>query len=63
MTGRAVRVDVRMMIATWPADAPRGAVSVFCREHAISRSRFYELRALSERVGPLEAVSAVRCCE
>jgi transposase InsO family protein len=49
-----------MMIVTWPADAPRGAVSVFCREHAISRSRFYELRALSERVGPLEAVSAVR---
>ena len=60
MTGRAVRVDVRMMIATWPADAPRGAVSVFCREHQVSRSRFYEIRALAARVGPLEAVTGAR---
>ena len=37
-------MDVRLLIATWPADAPRGAVSRFCREHGLSRSRFYELR-------------------
>jgi putative transposase len=57
MTGSAVRVDVRMMIAAWPADAPRGAVSAFCREQGVSRSRFYELRALAARVGPVQAVT------
>jgi putative transposase len=60
MTGRAVPVDVRMMIVTWPKDAPRGAVGAFCREHGVSRSRFYELRALAGRVGALDAVSAGR---
>jgi transposase InsO family protein len=49
-----------MMIAAWPADAPRGAVSVFCRRHGVSRSRFYEIRALAARVGPVQAVTA-RC--
>ena len=58
MTGRAVRVDVRMMIAAWPAEAPRGAVSAFCRRHGVSRSRFYEIRALAARVGPVQAVTA-----
>ena len=57
MAGRAVRVDVRMMIAAWPVDSPRGAVSAFCRQHGISRSRFYEIRALSARHGALEAVA------
>src|SRR4051812_47412754 len=60
MTGRAVPVDVRMMIVTWPKDAPRGAVGAFCREHGVSRSRFYEIRALAGRVGALDAVSAGR---
>src|SRR5580692_6245767 len=27
---------VRLAIAQWPPDAPRGAVSTFCLEHAIS---------------------------
>lgn len=57
MTGRAVRVNVRMMIATWPDDAPRGAVGVFCLDHRISRSRFYEIRALARERGAIEAVA------
>ena len=35
---------VRLAIAYWPDDAPRGAVSTFCVEHGISRKSFYELR-------------------
>lgn len=35
---------VRLAIAGWPDDAPRGAVSTFCAEHGISRKSFYELR-------------------
>ena len=35
---------VRLAIAQWPDDAPRGAVSTFCVEHGISRKSFYELR-------------------
>jgi transposase InsO family protein len=35
---------VRLAIAQWPADAPRGAVSTFCVEQGISRKSFYELR-------------------
>ena len=48
------------MISTWPADSPRGAVSAFCRRHGLSRSQFYEIRAVAGRDGPLEAVNAVR---
>ena len=33
---------VRLAIARWPDDAPRGAVSTFCAEHGISRKSFYE---------------------
>ena len=35
---------VRLAIAQWPDDAPRGAVSTFCAEHSISRKSFYALR-------------------
>ena len=35
---------VRLAIADWPDDAPRGAVTTFCAEHGISRKSFYELR-------------------
>jgi putative transposase len=49
-----------MMIVSWPGDAPRGAVSAFCRRHGISRSRFYEIRALGAEVGAVEAVLAPR---
>ena len=35
---------VRLAIAQWPPDAPRGAVSTFCAEHSISRKTFYAIR-------------------
>lgn len=43
---------VRLAIAQWPDDAPRGAVTSFCAEHAISRKSFYELRARARYEGP-----------
>lgn len=45
------------MIATWPPDAPRGSVSLFCRENEVSRSRFYEIRAAARAQGVLAAVA------
>jgi transposase InsO family protein len=38
-------MDIAVQIATWPVDAPRGAVSRFCREYEVSRSWFYQVRA------------------
>src|SRR6188508_2590854 len=35
---------VRLAIAQWPPDAPRGAVSTFCVEQSISRKSFYAIR-------------------
>lgn len=43
---------VRLAIAQWPDDAPRGAVSSFCAEHGISRKSFYELRKRVRAEGP-----------
>lgn len=43
---------VRLAIAHWPDDAPRGAVSTFCLEHSISRKSFYELRKRAAIDGP-----------
>ena len=43
---------VRLAIAQWPDDAPRGAVSTFCTEHGISRKSFYQLRKRAEIDGP-----------
>ena len=45
-----VDVRVRLAISLWPRDAPRGAVTSFCREHGLSRKTFYVLltRARSE---------------
>jgi putative transposase len=36
---------VRLAIARWPDDAPRGSVTTFCAEHQISRKTFYAIRA------------------
>lgn len=44
-------MDVRLLIATWPPDSPRGAVSRFCEVNGISRSRFYEIRRRAELAG------------
>jgi transposase InsO family protein len=38
-------MDIAVQVATWPADAPRGAVTRFCREYEVSRSWFYQVRA------------------
>jgi transposase InsO family protein len=35
---------VRLAIARWPDDAPRGAVTTFCLEQKISRKTFYAIR-------------------
>lgn len=43
---------VRLAIARWPDDAPRGAVSSFCAEHGISRKTFYALRGRVREEGP-----------
>ena len=47
-----IDLRVRLAISPWPDDAPRGAVSTFCAEHAISRTSFYELRKRAEGEGP-----------
>ncbi|UFS58665.1 integrase core domain-containing protein [Subtercola endophyticus] len=44
MSHDASRTDLRLIIASWPDDAPRGAVSRFCREHGVSREWFYATR-------------------
>src|SRR3954464_7289948 len=56
MADRVVPVDVRAVVVAWPEDAPRGAVTRFCREVGISRSRFYEIKALARRAGAEEAM-------
>jgi transposase InsO family protein len=38
-------------VAAWPEAAPRGSVSRFCREHEVSRSWFYEVRARLKAAG------------
>jgi putative transposase len=35
---------VRLAIAQWPDDAPRGSVTTFCLEHDLSRKTFYAIR-------------------
>lgn len=44
-TNKPVDPRVRLAIAQWPEDAPRGAVTTFCAEHEISRKTFYAIRA------------------
>lgn len=56
MADRVVPVEVRNAIVTWSEDAPRGAVSKFCREHGVSRSQFYEIRARVKTEGAAAAM-------
>jgi putative transposase len=56
MADRVVPVDVRALVVGWPEDAPRGAVTRFCREHEVSSSWFYDLRALVRATDPLTAM-------
>lgn len=50
-TNKPVDPAVRLSIASWPDDAPRGAVTTFCAEHEISRKTFYLLRARAREEG------------
>lgn len=47
---------VRLAIAQWPPDAPRGSVSTFFAEHSISRKSFYEIRRRSVAEGQAAAL-------
>lgn len=47
---------VRLVIAQWPPDAPRGAVATFCAEHGISRKTFYAIRARARTEGQAAAL-------
>ena len=43
-------------MATWPEDAPRGAVTAFCRTHKVSRAWFYQVRSAAADVGVVKAL-------
>lgn len=47
---------VRLLVATWPDDAPRGAIAAFCEEHGVSRSWFRKIRATAQKDGMVRAV-------
>jgi hypothetical protein len=47
---------VRLSIAQWPPDAPRGAVTTFCAEHSISRKTFYAIRKRALEEGQAAAL-------
>jgi putative transposase len=49
-------IRIRHVVATWPEDAQRGAVSAFCRKHNVSRAWFYRVRAAAAELGPLKAL-------
>ena len=51
-----VRPEVRLAIVNWPVPAPRGAVTLFCQVHGISRKTFYAIRARAEQDGAIEAL-------
>lgn len=47
---------IRLAIARWPDDAPRGAVTTFCLEQAISRKTFYAIRKRAVTEGQAAAL-------
>ena len=51
-----VDARVRLAIAQWPDDAPRGAVTTFCVEHDLSRKTFYAIRARARAEGQAAAL-------
>lgn len=51
-----VNARIRLAIAQWPDDAPRGAVGTFCTEHDISRKTFYAIRARAREEGQAAAL-------
>ena len=51
-----VNARIRLAIAQWPDDAPRGAVTTFCAEHGITRKTFYAIRARARDEGQAAAL-------
>lgn len=51
-----VNARVRLAIARWPADAPRGSVTTFCAEQGISSKTFYAIRARARDEGRAAAL-------
>ena len=49
-------IKIRLLVATWPDDAPRGAISAFCRKHNVSRSWFHKVRANARANGQWAAM-------
>lgn len=47
---------IRLAIARWPDDAPRGSVTTFCAEHGITRKTFYAIRARAVEEGQAAAL-------
>lgn len=60
MADKVVGMDVRALAVAFEQNAPRGAVTRFCREHGVSRSWFYEIRARAKTDGRLAALSPRR---
>jgi putative transposase len=52
-------IKIRHLVATWPDDAGRGAVTQFCRRHKVSRAWFYKVRAAAAAAGPIKALETV----
>ncbi len=57
MADKVVGMDVRALVVLFEEDPARGAVTRFCREHGVSRSWFYELRARAAVEGAVAALS------
>lgn len=51
-----VDARVRLAIAQWPPDAPRGSVTTFCAVHGISRKTFYAILARAKSEGQAAAL-------
>jgi len=47
---------IRLAIAQWPDDAPRGSVTTFCFEHEIARKTFYAIRKRAMAEGQAAAL-------
>lgn len=56
MKNDPVHPTIRLSIAQWPQDAPRGAVSAFCTEHEISRKTFYKILNIARTDGQTAAL-------
>ncbi|MGP5599615.1 IS481-like element ISAar28 family transposase [Glutamicibacter arilaitensis] len=56
MKNDPVNSTIRLAIARWPKDAPRGAVTAFCTEHEISRKTFYQIRKRAQTEGQAAAL-------